>query len=671
MTTKSLNPLDASWLLVESRETPMHVGGLAIFQLPDDAPEDFFLDLMAEFRGTNSFAAPWNQKLRQMSIKGLMPTWESTDEVDLEHHVRHAALPQPGGERELGQLIARLHSQPLDLTRPPWEFSLIEGLEHRRFAFYTKMHHSLIDGISGMKMLVRSMSTDRVESRRLPAFWSIGASSKAKGKLKRKLSKSTPAAAPTTAHAVAEAWGLIREQVTSVPGVVRAFGSMLGGIAGKKDKMMVPFDTPSSIFNGRIKGQRRFATQIYAIERLRNLAHAAGATLNDVVLAICGGALRRFLLELDALPEKPLTTGIPVSVRPKDDEGTGNAITFIIATLATDVDDPLERLHAITASTRLAKNHVQSLPRQAMTQYTMVLMAPYIMGLVTGVGGRMRPMFNITISNVPGPEDEMYFRGAKMEATYPVSLVSHGQALNITCQSYGGKLAFGFTGCRDTLPHMQRIATYTGEALAELEAALVAASAKPVKAPRRKLVRSTSSSTKPRAAAKAKPPAKTSTARSSTKAGTKSALKAKPSAAKRSSSAAAKSTRSTSAAPVKTESTGAGSKIAELTSARANPAAKPTAKPRPATTAAKSTGPAKARSAVSARSSAKAASAKPKAAVKPKAAAKPKTATKPRAAAKPKTAAKPKAAVAAKTGASKTKAAPRQRKVATLKPVSR
>ncbi len=599
MTTKSLNPLDASWLLVESRETPMHVGGLAIFQLPDDAPEDFFLDLMAEFRGTNSFAAPWNQKLRQMSIKGLMPAWESTDEVDLEHHVRHAALPQPGGERELGQLIARLHSQPLDLTRPPWEFSLIEGLENRRFAFYTKMHHSLIDGISGMKMLVRSMSTDREESRRLPAFWSIGAGGKAKGKLKRKLSKSPPAAAPTTAHAVAEAWGLIREQVTSVPGVVRAFGSMLGGIVAKKDKMMVPFDTPSSIFNGRIKGQRRFATQIYAIDRLRNLAHGAGATLNDVVLAICSGALRRFLLELDALPEKSLTTGIPVSVRPKDDEGTGNAITFIISTLATDVDDPLERLHAITASTRLAKDHVQSLPRQAMTQYTMVLMAPYMMSLVTGVGGRMRPMFNITISNVPGPEEELYFRGAKMEATYPVSLVSHGQALNITCQSYGGKLAFGFTGCRDTLPHMQRIATYTGEALDELEEALAAAAAKPVKAPRRKLARSTSSTTKPRAAAKAKSPAKTSTVRSSTK------------------------------------------------------------------TVAKSAGSTKARSAASARPSAQAAVAKPKAAVKPRAA------TKPRATAKPKAPAKPAAAAAPKTDASKTKAAPRRRKVATLKPVSR
>ena len=510
--TKSLNPLDASWLLVESRETPMHVGGLIIFQLPDDAPEDFFLDLMAEFRATQRFAPPWNQCLRQMSIKGLLPAWEETDEIDLEHHVRHAALPQPGGERELGQLIARLHSQPLDLTRPPWECSLIEGLENRRFAFYTKMHHSLIDGISGMKMLVRSMSTDREESRKLPAFWSIGAGSGKKAKkLKKKLSKEAPSVVPTTAHAAAEAWNLVREQVTSVPGVLRAFGTMLGGLANKKDKMKVPFDTPSSIFNGRIKGQRRFATQIYAIDRLRKVAQSAGATLNDVVLAICGGALRRFLLELDALPNKPLTTGIPVSVRPKDDEGTGNAITFIIGTLATDVADPLERLQAITASTRLAKEHVQSLPRQAMMQYTMLLMAPYMVSLVAGVGGRTRPMFNITISNVPGPEQVLYFRGARMEATYPVSLVSHGQALNITCQSYGGNLAFGFTGCRDTLPHMQRIATYTGEALAELEQALESANAQPKKPakPKRAVAKAASKSAgKRKSAAAAKVKAK-------------------------------------------------------------------------------------------------------------------------------------------------------------------
>ena len=164
-----------------------------------------------------------------------------------------------------------------------------------------------------------------------------------------------------------------------------------------------------------------------------------------MVLALCGAALRRFLLELGELPEKPLTAGIPVSVRPADDDTTGNAITFIISTLGTDIDDPRERLEAIKASTRRAKEHLQELPRQALMQYTIMLMAPYMLSLLTGVGGRTRPMFNVTISNVPGPAMPLYFRGARLQATYPVSLVTHGQALNITCHGYAGTLAFGFT----------------------------------------------------------------------------------------------------------------------------------------------------------------------------------------------------------------------------------
>jgi WS/DGAT/MGAT family acyltransferase len=192
-----------------------------------------------------------------------------------------------------------------------------------------------------------------------------------------------------------------------------------------------------------------------------------------VVLAMCGGALRKFLDERDSLPDQPLTAGIPVSVRPKDDTGNGNAITFIVSTLGTNIADARERLAAIHQSVKRAKEHVQSLPRQAMMQYTVLLMAPTILTLLTGIGGRTRPMFNITISNVPGPDTPLYFRGAEMVATYPASIVTHGQALNITCQSYAGFMNFGFTGCHSSMPSMQRLAVYTAEALAELEAALM------------------------------------------------------------------------------------------------------------------------------------------------------------------------------------------------------
>jgi diacylglycerol O-acyltransferase / wax synthase len=466
MSTVRLNPLDSAWLFTESRATPNHVGGLLQFRLPEEAPRDFMRQLMADFRGHRSFTAPWNRRLKHAITKNPVPVWIEDDDIDLEYHVRHAALPWPGGERELGELVGRLQSTPLDLTRPPWECTLIEGLDGDRFALFIKMHHSLIDGVSGVKLLQRAMSPDRERSLGLPPFWASG-SDKAPARSSRP--------APTFATAAASAAGVLRGQVQSAPKLLTAFGKIVARIGSPGDGMVVPFDSPRSVLNGRVREKRRFATQQFPMERLRALAGSAGCTLNDVVLAICGGALRRFLLERDHLPEKSLTAGIPVSVRPKDDEGQGNAISFIVSTLGTDLEGAAERLQAIRSSVQHAKEHVQALPRDAMLQYTMLLMAPTIVTLLTGIGGRTRPMFNITISNVPGPDKPLFFRGAELVATYPVSIVTHGQALNITCQSYAGSMNFGFTGCHATLPSLQKLAVYSTEALQELEAAFVAA----------------------------------------------------------------------------------------------------------------------------------------------------------------------------------------------------
>jgi WS/DGAT/MGAT family acyltransferase len=420
--------------------------------------------LMAGFRSHRHFKPPWNRRLKVPFNKNPLPSWVEDDDIDLEYHVRHAALPWPGGERELGELVGRLQSQPLDLSRPPWECTVIEGLEGNRFALFIKMHHSLIDGVSGMKLLQRAMSPDRAKSLRMPPFWASG---KAPARRKRE------APTPTLAAATEAALEALKGQARSLPQLAAAFGQILKRVGDPSRGLVVPFDSPVSILNGRVREKRRFATQQFSMDRLRALATAAGGTLNDVVLAICGGALRRFLLERDALPEKSLTTGIPVSVRPKDDEGAGNAISFIVATLATDVADPVERFRAIRDSVSHAKAHVQALPRAAMMQYTVLLMAPTIGTLLTGIGGRTRPMFNITISNVPGPEKPLYFRGAELLAIYPASIVTHGQAVNITCQSYAGSMNFGFTGCHSTVPSLQKLAPYAADALEELEAAFL------------------------------------------------------------------------------------------------------------------------------------------------------------------------------------------------------
>ncbi len=465
MTSVRLNPLDAAWLFTESRATPNHVGGLLQFRLPEDAPQDFLRLMMAEFRGHRSFTAPWNRRLKIAFNKNPIPAWIEDEAIDLEYHVRHAALPWPGGERELGELIGRLQSSPIDLARPPWECTIIEGLEGNRFAMFIKMHHSLIDGVSGMKLLERAMATDPKRSLNLPPFWSVGSAASTKSPR----SGSMPSMANVTAAAIEG----LSAQAKSLPQLVAAFGKIIKRIGDPSDGLAVPFNAPRSVLNGRVREKRRFATQQFPIDDLRALASAADCTLNDVVLALCGGALRRFLMERDQLPEKALTVGIPVSVRPKDDEGTGNAISFILATLATDVADATERLRTIRTSVRHAKAHVQSLPRQAMMQYTMLLMAPTIITLLTGMGGRTPPMFNITISNVPGPDKPLYFRGAQLLSVFPASIVTHGQALNITCESYAGQMNFGFTGCHTSIPSMQKLAVYTADAFYELQTALL------------------------------------------------------------------------------------------------------------------------------------------------------------------------------------------------------
>lgn len=470
MDSVRLNPLDTAWLFTESRATPNHVGGLLTFRLPEDAPRDFLRRLMAEFRSFRTFAPPWNRRLKLAYLKNPLPAWVEDEAIDLEWHVRHAALPWPGGERELGELVGRLHTTPLDLARPPWECTIIEGLEGERFALFVKMHHSLIDGISGMRMLERAMSFDAEKSLELPPFWATGLAPP------KKPSRGGPP--PTMANATLAAVEGLAESARSLPQLAAAFGKIVKRIGDRNDGMMVPFDAPLSILNGRVREKRRFATQQFPLARLRTLADAAGCTINDIVLTLCGGALRRFLQEREALPDKPLTAGIPVSVRPKDDENTGNAISFIVATLGTDIADAAERLRAVRASVLHAKAHVQSLPRQAMLQYTMLLMAPTIVTLLTGIGGRTRPMFNITISNVPGPDKPLYFRGAELLAIYPASIVTHGQALNITCESYAGQMNFGFTGCHTSLPSLQKLAVYSAEALDELEKALLPRPAK-------------------------------------------------------------------------------------------------------------------------------------------------------------------------------------------------
>jgi diacylglycerol O-acyltransferase / wax synthase len=453
---KQVPPLDATWLVLESRDTPMHVGGLFEFTPPDDAPADYLKQQLERMRGAHTIPQPWNLKLVEGPLVGpRLPLMREERDVDLEYHVRHSALPHPGGQRELGILVSRLHSHQLDLHRPLWEVHLIEGLEGNRFAIYLKMHHSLIDGVSGMRLILRALTTDP-EVRETPAFWTVGA-----GKKSRRQREDDGGGI------LSGALGVARGGVAAATGLGRAAVQLSRATVDGGD-LQAPYRAPESARSGRLAGQRRFATQQYELQHIKDLAKAADCTMNDLVLYLSGTALRRYLTQHGRLPDRPLTAGIPVNLRDADDESTGTAIGIMVAELGTNVADPRQRLNVIKRSTVEAKRHLSELPPEARMSYTLLINGPYIAGLIAGLGGRAPVPFNAGISNVPGPTEPLYFNGSRLDALFPLSLLLHGNALNITCVSYAGTLNFGFTGARDTLPHVQRLAIYMGEAVEEI-----------------------------------------------------------------------------------------------------------------------------------------------------------------------------------------------------------
>ena len=463
MGRKLLKINDSAWLYAESHRTPMQVAMLATFSVPEGRP-DFVGDLFARWREVREFHPPFNYLLRATPV----PSWQEldADEIDLDYHFRHSALPRPGSQRELGVLVSRLHSAKMDRRYPLWECHLIEGLEGDQWSMYMKVHHSQIDGVGGVRLLKRILSADPEAPEMLPP-WAVGT----RGPDQSGLPARVPDAARTRPeHDGGRVPAIAHDGLEVVSSLGRTYAESFGGRADPA--RAVPFRTPKTIFNGRIHTPRRFATQHYPIDRLRTIATATGGSLNDVYLTICGGALRRYLIEVDELPLESLIANVPVSVRADEGAGVGNAITFLYSTLGTDIADPVQRLHAIQESTRLGKERLPHVGGLAMDAYTSILMAPFLSQAILGVGGRGRPASNVVISNVPGPAETRYLDGSRLEEIYPVSLLFNGQALNITAVSYDGEFNIGFTGCRDSIPSLQRIAVHAGEELDSLEVAL-------------------------------------------------------------------------------------------------------------------------------------------------------------------------------------------------------
>ncbi len=456
MAKQQMSLLDGAFLTIETTETPMHVASLQVFQIPKGASDTFVRDLVTSFRNPGPLRPPFGLKLGSGPLSRITPSLVPADDIDLMYHIRHTALPQPGGERELGELISHLHSVKLDRSRPLWTCHVIDGLERNRFAVYVKIHHALTDGVGGMRMVTDALATDPEAASCAP--WQHQPAQREK-----------------------RATGSQRPGLGSLLGAGAALGrtglSVGRGIAGLSRKpdaepVRLPFESAAApALNGRVTAARRVATQQLELERIQAICESTDTSVNDVFLAICASALRRHLVDSDLLPDKPLIAGVPVSLREPGEDGA-NAVGFVFASLATDIAEPVARLRAVHASMQAAKDQLGTMEPAARKVLTLSMMAPAIGVLASGVADRIRPPMNVTISNVPGPRKTMYLNGARLEAFYPVSVPFQGQSLNITCITYDGQFNIGFTGGRDSLPSLQRIAVYSGEALQELEEAI-------------------------------------------------------------------------------------------------------------------------------------------------------------------------------------------------------
>jgi diacylglycerol O-acyltransferase / wax synthase len=459
-----IDPTSAAFLLAENRSMPMHVGGLQLFKKPEGAGRDYVRQMFEQMRDVEEMAPLFLKHPHRSARTAGQLVWRPDEQFDIEHHVRHSALPKPGRVRELLELCSRLHSTRLAWERPLWEAHVIEGMRDGRVAMYTKTHHALVDGVSAMRLLASVLSTDP-EKRGMPAPWAASPerSRPAKERASVELSEVPTQALRTALGITAEAAGL--------PGaLIRTLNKSI-----RNETSALSLHAPRTILNQSITGSRRFAAQDWPIERLRAVGKASGSTINDVVIAMVSGAMRTYLDELGALPDESLVAMVPVGLKAKQSQVAsaegGNAVGAIMVQMGTERADPADRLAAVHRSMQDGKEALSSMTPVQILAMSALGQAPAILTPMLRMQGIVRPPYNVIISNVPGPRTTHYWNGAQLLGTYPLSIPINGMALNITCTSYDGNMCFGLTGCRRTVPHLQRLLTYLDDELKALEKA--------------------------------------------------------------------------------------------------------------------------------------------------------------------------------------------------------
>ena len=448
---QQLGGLDAAFLNLETRKAPLHISGLAVYD-QSTAPGELvrFKDILSHIESRLHLARCFRQKLVQVPLGIDHPYWVEDADFDLEFHVRHIALPKPGDWRQLCIQAARIHARPLDLGKPLWEMYVIEGLDgveglpEGSFATLSKIHHAAIDGVSGAEITaaIHDLTPDAT-----PPLATTGWN---------------PGANPSNAEL------MVRTAVNNIRQPFR-FARVLGELAPPAIRAALertgdkPEDSsgpvPRTRFNRSVSAHRVFEARTFALAQIKEIRkHVDGATVNDVVLAVCSGALRHYLESHSELPRESLTAFAPISVRTSDEQGTaGNQVSGMFVSLHTQEADPIERLRKVQATTIDSKELTSAVGARNLTDLTQ-----FMPGALAGISGRLvartglmtriGPVANTVVTNVPGPQVPLYFTQARMVAHFGLGLPLDGLGLFHAIFSYNGTLTISITACREQLP---------------------------------------------------------------------------------------------------------------------------------------------------------------------------------------------------------------------------